>query len=185
MGAGGFVAGDVKNYPGKVTRHVVNACVLGAMGGLIFGYDLGISGGVTSMAPFLNKFFPDVYRKEALDTSTNQYCKFNDMGLTLFTSSLYLAALIASFGASYITRTWGRKRTMLLGGIIFFIGAALNAGAVDLSMLIAGRILLGVGVGFSTQVISPSIYNKKKINALWWHHVFHRSSIYHAFYMLN
>jgi MFS family permease len=74
---------------------------------------------------------------------------------------------------------------MLLGGIIFFIGAALNAGAVDLSMLIAGRILLGVGVGFSTQVISPSIYNKKKINALWWHHVFHRSSIYHAFYMLN
>ncbi|KAH8511185.1 hypothetical protein Peur_052804 [Populus x canadensis] len=153
MGAGGFVAGDVKNYPGKVTRHVVNACVLGAMGGLIFGYDLGISGGVTSMAPFLNKFFPEVYRKEALDTSTNQYCKFNDMGLTLFTSSLYLAALIASFGASYITRTWGRKRTMLLGGIIFFIGAALNAGAVDLSMLIAGRILLGVGVGFSIQSV--------------------------------
>jgi MFS family permease len=183
MGAGGgFVAGDVKNYPGKVTRHVVNACVLGAMGGLIFGYDLGISGGVTSMAPFLNKFFPDVYRKEALDTSTNQYCRFNDMGLTLFTSSLYLAALIASFGASYITRTWGRKRTMLLGGIVFFIGAALNAGAVDLSMLIAGRILLGVGVGFSTQVISPSIYNKK-INSLWWHHVFHQSSIYHAFYI--
>ncbi|KAJ7000597.1 hypothetical protein NC653_011152 [Populus alba x Populus x berolinensis] len=127
------------------------------MGGLIFGYDLGISGGVTSMAPFLNNFFPDVYRKEALDTSTNQYCKFNDMGLTLFTSSLYLAALISSFGASYITRTWGRKRTMLLGvgGIIFFIGAALNAGAVDLSMLIAGRILLGVGVGFSTQSVVP------------------------------
>ncbi|KAJ6936264.1 hypothetical protein NC652_011099 [Populus alba x Populus x berolinensis] len=114
------------------------------------------------------------------DTFTNQYCKFNDMGITLFTSSLYLAALIASFGASYITRTWGRKRTRLVGGIIFFTGAALNAGAVDLSMLNAGRILLGVGVGFSTQVISPSIYNKK-INALCCHHVFHRSSIYHAF----
>ncbi|KAJ6926616.1 sugar transport protein 1-like [Populus alba x Populus x berolinensis] len=160
MGAGGFVSGDVKNYPGKVTRHVVNACVLGAMGGFIFGYDLGISGGVTSMAPFLNRFFPDVYHKEALDTSTSQYCKFNDMGLTLFTSSLYLAALIASFGASYITRTWGRKRAMLLGGIIFFTGAALNAGAVDLSMLTAGRILLGVGVGFSNQSVPLYVSEK-------------------------
>ncbi|CAK7344421.1 unnamed protein product [Dovyalis caffra] len=152
-GAGGFVAGDVKNYPGTVTRHVAIACVLGAMGGLSFGYDLGISGGVTSMASFLKKFFPDVYRKEALDTSTNQYCKYNSMRLTLFTSSLYLAALLASFGASVVTRKYGRKRSMLFGGIIFFIGACLNAGAVNLFMLIIGRLLLGVGVGFSNQSV--------------------------------
>ena len=44
-------------------------------------------GGVTSMAPFLQKFFPSVYHKEALDKSTNQYCKFDSVTLTMFTSS--------------------------------------------------------------------------------------------------
>ena len=38
-------------------------------------------GGVTFMAPFLQKFFPSVYRKEALDESTNQYCKFDSVKL--------------------------------------------------------------------------------------------------------
>ena len=44
-------------------------------------------GGVASMAPFLQKFFPSVYHKEALDKSTNQYCKFDSVTLTMVTSS--------------------------------------------------------------------------------------------------
>lgn len=104
------------------------------------------------MAPFLQKFFPSVYHKEAIDKSTNQYCKFNDKYLTLFTSSLYLAALFASFIASRVTRTLGRRMSMLLGGLIFFIGALLNALAQAIWMLIVGRLLLGIGVGFSIQV---------------------------------
>ncbi|KAK4851948.1 hypothetical protein QYF36_019714 [Acer negundo] len=47
--------------------------------------------------------FP-IYHKEKLDTSINQYCKFNDMKLTLFTSSLHLATLVASFFMSWVTR---------------------------------------------------------------------------------
>ncbi|CAL5330408.1 unnamed protein product [Camellia sinensis] len=121
------------------------------MGGLIFGYDIGISGGVTSMAPFLDKFFPSVYRKEELDHSTNQYCKFNSQTLTMFTSSLYLAALFASFFASTMTKKLGCKFSMLMGNCIFCCSALLNAFAVHLAMLIIGRILLGVGVGFATQ----------------------------------
>ncbi|CAL5336340.1 unnamed protein product [Camellia sinensis] len=48
-------AGDdsPKDYPGKLTWYVFVTCIVAAMGGLIFGYDIGISGGVTSMAPFL------------------------------------------------------------------------------------------------------------------------------------
>jgi MFS transporter, SP family, sugar:H+ symporter len=36
-------------------------------GGLMFGYDVGVSGGVTSMHPFLKKFFPAVYKKTVLE----------------------------------------------------------------------------------------------------------------------
>ncbi|XP_049391104.1 sugar carrier protein C-like [Solanum stenotomum] len=155
MAGGNFMVADEGGceYPGKLTRYVALTCIMAAMGGLIFGYDIGISGGVTSMDPFLKLFFPSVYRKEALDTSTNQYCKFDSQLLTLFTSSLYVAALIASFVASFVSKKHGRKVTMFLGGLFFLFGAVLNAAAVHISMLILGRILLGVGVGFANQSV--------------------------------
>lgn len=109
-------------------------------------------GGVTSMDSFLSRFFPSVYHKEKLDASTNQYCKFDSELLTLFTSSLYVAALIASFFAGTVTRVFGRKWSMFGGGIVFLIGAVLNGIATNVSMLIIGRILLGIGVGFANQV---------------------------------
>lgn len=33
-----------RKYPGKLTRKVLVTCIVAAMGGLIFGYDIGISG---------------------------------------------------------------------------------------------------------------------------------------------
>ncbi|KAI5411612.1 hypothetical protein KIW84_056617 [Lathyrus oleraceus] len=124
------------------------------MGGLLFGYDLGITGGVTSMEPFLVKFFPSVY-KQMKDESEHesQYCKFNNELLTLFTSSLYLAALIASLFASTTTRMLGRKASMFAGGLFFLVGALLNGVAVNIEMLIIGHILLGFGVGYCNQSV--------------------------------
>ncbi|KAL7218817.1 hypothetical protein ACSBR2_011981 [Camellia fascicularis] len=72
----------------------------------------------------------------------------------MFTSSLYLVALFASFLASTMTKKLGRKFSMLMSGCVFCRGALLNAFAINLAMLIIGWILLGVGVGvgFATQV---------------------------------
>lgn len=45
MAGGGFVeSGNGKEYPGKLTLYVTFTCIVAAMGGLIFGYDIGISG---------------------------------------------------------------------------------------------------------------------------------------------
>ncbi|CAL5442353.1 unnamed protein product [Camellia sinensis] len=152
VGVGMGPAGG-KAYPGKLTFKVMATCIVAAMGGLIFGYDIGISGGVTSMAPFLKKFFPTVYKREVLDVSTNQYCKFNSPTLTMFTSSLYLAALVASFVASTVTRKLGRKLSMLTGGSLFCAGAIVNGFAQNVPMLIVGRMLLGCGIGFANQSV--------------------------------
>lgn len=111
-------------------------------------------GGVTSMPDFLSSFFPSVYEKQTADKSTNQYCKFDSATLTLFTSSLYLAALLASLVASTVTRKFGRKLSMLFGGVLFCAGAIINALAQNVAMLIIGRILLGFGIGFANQVIT-------------------------------
>ncbi|XP_057764655.1 sugar carrier protein C-like [Salvia miltiorrhiza] len=157
MAGGGFGPGPGngkgKEYPGNLTAHVIVTCVVAAMGGLIFGYDIGISGGVTSMDSFLEKFFPSVFRKEKADTSTNQYCKFDSVPLTLFTSSLYLAALASSILAGTVTRKLGRKLSMLLGGVLFCAGALINGFAYAVWMLILGRLLLGAGIGFANQSV--------------------------------
>ncbi|PKI76762.1 sugar transport protein 10-like [Punica granatum] len=157
MAGGGFATHGRPsgNYEGGVTAFVVITCMVAAMGGLLFGYDLGISGGVTSMDDFLEKFFPSVYHKSKDGTARdkNEYCKYDNHLLTLFTSSLYLAALVASFFASAITRASGRKVSMFIGGLAFLIGAILNGIAVNITMLIIGRLLLGVGVGFANQSV--------------------------------
>ncbi|KAG2247323.1 hypothetical protein Bca52824_086951 [Brassica carinata] len=154
--AGGFVSQTpgVRNYNYKLTPKVFVTCFIGAFGGLIFGYDLGISGGVTQMEPFLEEFFPDVHRKMK-SAHQNEYCRFDSQLLTLFTSSLYLAALVSSLFASTITRVFGRKWSMFLGGFTFFVGSAFNGFAQNIAMLLIGRILLGfgVGVGFANQSV--------------------------------
>ncbi|KAH6776043.1 sugar transporter 1 [Perilla frutescens var. hirtella] len=155
MAGGGFGPGPGtgKEYPGNLTLYVLVTCVIAAMGGLIFGYDIGISGGVTANDPFLKKFFPSVYRKQKADDSTNQYCRFDSATLTMFTSSLYLAALLSSLVASTVTRKLGRKLSMLFGGVLFCAGALINGFAQAVWMLIVGRILLGFGIGFANQSV--------------------------------
>ncbi|KAL6992622.1 Transcription factor stp1, partial [Sarracenia purpurea var. burkii] len=88
------------------------------------------------MPSFLEKFFPDVYRKEELGIGTNQYCKFNSQMLRMFTSSLYLAALVSSIVASTVTQKLGRRLSMLLGGGMFLVGAIVNGFAYNVAMLI-------------------------------------------------
>ena len=109
------------------------------------------------MPPFLKKFFPVVYKKTQETGLDSNYCKYDNEGLQLFTSSLYLAALTATLFASITTRKLGRKLTMLIAGIFFLIGTILNAAAINIGMLIAGRLLLGCGVGFANQVFSPPL----------------------------
>ncbi|CAK7357255.1 unnamed protein product [Dovyalis caffra] len=153
MAAGLAIASAGEQYNGKMTWFAVLSCMMAAMGGVIFGYDIGISGGVTSMKPFLEKFFPEVYRKMTEDTKISNYCKFDSQLLTSFTSSLYVAGLVASFFASSVTKSFGRKPSILLGGAAFLAGAALGGAAFNVYMLILGRVLLGVGVGFANQSV--------------------------------
>ncbi|XP_050385249.1 hexose carrier protein HEX6 [Argentina anserina] len=153
MAVGVAMTGEGGQYNGKMTPFVILSCMMAATGGVIFGYDIGISGGVTSMEPFLEKFFPEVYTRMKSDTQISNYCKFDSELLTSFTSSLYIAGLVASVFASSVTRAYGRKPSILAGGAAFLAGAALNGAAVNIYMLILGRILLGVGVGFANQSV--------------------------------
>ncbi|XWS54572.1 hypothetical protein CRYUN_Cryun10bG0100300 [Craigia yunnanensis] len=140
---------QLDTYEGGVTALVIGSSLVAAMGAFIFGFDLGMPGGVTSMKPFLMMFFPSVQEKMLQEKDhEDQYCKFNNLLLTLFTSSLYLVALVASLFASIVSRTFGRTA----------------------SMSFAGRLLFGVGIGFTNHAapiylseISPA-KNRRALN---------------------
>ncbi|KAI5075364.1 hypothetical protein GOP47_0009440 [Adiantum capillus-veneris] len=150
--------------PPKITLYVFLTCLLAGSGGLTYGYDLVVAGGVSIMEDFLVKFYPTVYASER-NVKQNNYCKYNNQVFQLFTSSLYVAALLATFIAGSITRKHGHRMTMLMAGILFSVGTILGVAAENLIMLILGRVLLGCGLGFSNQAIplymseiAPPIY---------------------------
>ncbi|CAL5031714.1 unnamed protein product [Urochloa decumbens] len=142
--------GGAGNYGGGLTFSVVVTSLMAASCGPIFGYDGGVSGGVTQIESFLSKFFPEVVegRKNA---KVDAYCKYDNQWLTAFTSSLWIAGTLSSLVASRVTRRVGRQAIMLIGGALFLAGSVINAAAVNIAMLIIGRMLLGFGLGFTLQ----------------------------------
>ncbi|KAK8132051.1 transporter [Apiospora kogelbergensis] len=65
----------------------------------------------------------------------------------LIVSSLILAAAFSSLVAGRLADGVGRVRGIAIGTLIFAVGAALQAGSVNLAMFIVGRIVEGVGEG--------------------------------------
>ncbi|KAG7528106.1 Major facilitator sugar transporter-like [Arabidopsis thaliana x Arabidopsis arenosa] len=115
----GIVIGDgKKEYPGKLTLYVTVTCIVAAM---------GVSSSVTTSVSPQKFFFPSVVR----ETGRRIMIQTNTADLTAFLSlsSLPLFTLphsAPSLVASYVTRQFGRKFSMLLGGVLFCAGALLN-----------------------------------------------------------
>ncbi|GKV23055.1 hypothetical protein SLEP1_g32838 [Rubroshorea leprosula] len=115
-----------KDYHGNLTFKVFITCIIAASGGVIFGYDLRISGVLS--------------RRLQKESSVLQVRQPD----TLFTSSLYLAALLSSVVAS---------STTMFRGLHFGANALLNAFAKAVLMLIVGWMLLGLGAGCANQSV--------------------------------
>ena len=48
MAVNGLKKGRVELYEGNITAYVILACIVAAIGGSLFGYDLGVSGKFSS-----------------------------------------------------------------------------------------------------------------------------------------
>ncbi|KAM7278289.1 hypothetical protein ACFE04_005423 [Oxalis oulophora] len=125
--------------------------ITAALAGLLYGYNIGISGGVIVMDDFLIKFFPKVHKNNPMRIKF--YCKYDDPFLQLFTSSLYFSVIPSSFVAPFVLKNYGHKATILLAAAFFIIGAAICSSAVNYIMLIFGRIISGLGAGFGNVAV--------------------------------
>lgn len=161
--------GNAVKFP--VTWYVVMCSLSASAGGLLFGYDIGITGGVTSMRPFKLLFFPGIAARddeikrikelhEAEGTTPDEeavanarYCVYDDQILQLFVSSLFITGMFSSLASSFIQARWGRRITMLIAGLWFLFGTILLTTAQVTPLLVIGRICWGVGVGMANSTV--------------------------------
>ncbi|BBY15121.1 sugar porter family MFS transporter [Mycolicibacterium litorale] len=110
------------------SRFLTRLTVIATLGGLLFGYDTGVISGAL------------LYMKDDLDLSS--------FGEATVVSSLLFpgAAFGALFGGRVADRI-GRKRSLLVCAGLFLVGALGCAIAPNVQIMVAARIILGLGVG--------------------------------------
>jgi MFS family permease len=74
-----------------------------------------------------------------------------------FTSVLLLFAWFGSLVNAPISDNFGRKRSMIFAVVIFLVGSAVQAGAVNTAMIFVGRSITGFPIGMLTMVVPQYI----------------------------
>ncbi len=66
---------------------------------------------------------------------------------------LEVGAFISSLVVGHVGDIIGRRRTILYGSMIFFTGGALQSFATNMAMMMAGRVVAGLGVGMLSTIV--------------------------------
>ncbi|OKL63112.1 hypothetical protein UA08_01391 [Talaromyces atroroseus] len=98
-----------------------------SMGGLLSGLDQSLISGANINLPY------------DLHLSSNE--------ASLTSSGMPLGAVAGALILSPSNEYLGRKNSIILSCILYTVGAALEAGAINFGMIFAGRFILGAGVG--------------------------------------
>ena len=109
---------------------VIYTCVLAALAGLMFGLDIGVISGASQ---FIKAEFA-----------------ISDHTIEWIVSSMMFGAAVGALGAGWLSSHLGRKRSLILGAILFVIGSLLCGLAWSPETLIAARVILGLAIGIAT-----------------------------------
>jgi SP family sugar porter-like MFS transporter len=111
-------------------------CLVAALGGLLFGYDWVVIGGAK---PFFIEFF-GLQNSEVL------------VGWAM--SSALVGCLIGSVISGVSSDKFGRKRLLILSGLLFVVSAVGTGLANAFSVFVIYRLLGGIGIGLASN-LSP------------------------------
>jgi len=118
---------------GPHRRRLGVLALVATFGGLLFGYDTGvINGALRPMA--------------------------DELGLTpltqgVVTSSLLFGAAVGAVTGGRLSDGWGRRRTIILLAVVFFVGTLTCVLAPTFGVMVVGRVLLGLAVGGASTVV--------------------------------
>lgn len=122
------------NADGHVTEKAqpkaIFACLMAALAGLMFGLDIGVISGAT-------KFIQQEFH-------------ISDQVIEWIVSSMMAGAALGALGAGSLSAKLGRKKSLMLGAVLFVIGSILCGLATSPTMLIFARFLLGLAIGIAS-----------------------------------
>lgn len=109
--------------------------IIGALGGLLFGFDTGI---ISGASPLIEANF--------------------HLGIgetSLITSSVLIGSSIGALSTGPLADRYGRCRLLILAGVLFLVGSSLSMVAVGFVSMVIARIILGLAVG-SASALTPA-----------------------------
>ena len=116
--------------PERAKATALFVCVLAALAGLMFGLDIGVISGATH---FIQQEF-----------------RVSDHVIEWIVSAMMLGAALGAAGAGWLSGHLGRKRSLILGALLFVAGSLLCAVAATPAMLILARVALGLAIGIAS-----------------------------------
>jgi sugar porter (SP) family MFS transporter len=124
----------LKEALGGRNRFVLRLALVAALGGFLFGYDTGV---ISGALPFVSK---------ALGGG-----EFNEQA---YVGSLLIGAVVGAIVSGFAADAISRRRTKIVSGCIYVIGALASALSQTAPELIAARFVLGISVG-AASFVSP------------------------------
>jgi sugar porter (SP) family MFS transporter len=116
-------------------RHISRTTLyfFGALGGILFGYDLGVISGVLV-------FIAKVWHLTSFEKG-------------MVTASISVGAMIGAAIASKTNNRLGRKRSIMVAAVVVIIGTLFATFSPSLALLTASRFIIGLGVGLSSATV--------------------------------
>ncbi|MDU4359929.1 MAG: sugar porter family MFS transporter [Enterobacter hormaechei] len=120
------------NKQGRTSNKAMTffVCFLAALAGLLFGLDIGVIAGAL---PFITDEFQ-------ISAHTQEWV----------VSSMMFGAAVGAVGSGWLSFKLGRKKSLMIGAILFVAGSLFSAAAPNVEVLIISRVLLGLAVGVAS-----------------------------------
>ena len=123
--------------------------MLTPVGGFFFGYDIGWISGVLGMEYYVSMITglapPPATPSELFQIAAPE----KSLITSILSAGTCIGALIAGDCADY----FGRRTTILGGCILFAVGVVLEVASTGVNLMVAGRCIAGLGVGFESAVV--------------------------------
>jgi len=132
----------------NIVSIVVGAFV--TVAGFLFGYDTGLINSVSEMPYFLTHMTHDQHSLSTKERS-------------IVVSFLALGTFFGALSAPYIADKHGRKLPIIISSLVIFTtGNALQVASKTLTLLTAGRVVSGYGIGIMSAVVP--LYQAETVN---------------------
>lgn len=140
---------DVNRVEAPVSYKAYLMCAFASFGGILFGFDSGYISGVLGMDYVIHTYTGLPYS----DSGNSDVWTLPSWQKSLIVSILSLGTFLGAIIAGDLADFIGRRTTIIAGCVVFAVGVILQIASTGYKLLVGGRVIAGLGVGFVSAVI--------------------------------